>query len=809
MSDSSQPRLPKIAQEETILPLPKKILLAGKFFISRVIHGQVVRGVARRLLPKSFRDYYRTLRQEYPPADKTRVILFTNDSSLLPHYTTRQKIETPLRPEQTTEKVSLVVTTLNQAADTQAWLESLLRQSCLPDEVVFVDRGSTDGTLGIIDKFSGSASFPIHLMNAPGVTVAEGRNRAIQRASSPIIASTEVGCIPEADWLQSLIAPLTVDENIHLSAGVHQALKGNNFQRLCAYFLTLDLVWFDPQTYLPSWRSVAMRKSLWSLTDGYPEWLFQDPAEALFAYQAKIHLGKWAFIPQAKVSWRMPVSLAGLYRVCYQEAKGYGKTGIRASFYWGKIQKLVTLAGLAGFALLAAILAPIIFGSWGWLVPLGILGLIVLLMARMLYTTSHSFGVNIISAIGFPFLRLVVNLAQWRGFAAGVRERPDAHQRQVDHYKNQLQQILTQHPDREGIIVYPPTHDWGYMFQLPQQMARQFSRRGFLYFYCTLNERTDDVIGFRQVEPNLYLCHVPFDVFSMLSQASKGESQPGSVKPILYIGSPWNRKYLSYLTEPVIIYDHYDDLAVSSGLLEDHQHLLQTADLVLVTSQRLLDNVKGVRPDTIFAPNGVDFEHFQELRPAPDETAPADLQPILAKGKPLIGYTGALSERFDYDLCFHLIRSRPNYEFVLIGASVDGSLERSGLLDANLDNAHWMGIKPHDALIKYMWRFQVGIVPFKINEITIATTSIKVFEYMACQVPVVSVAMPESKRYPGVFIAETYEQFIEYLDVALRSKTDRTYLATIDHVARANTWGNRVETIAEMLSQSKKNLQRS
>jgi glycosyltransferase involved in cell wall biosynthesis len=338
------------------------------------------------------------------------------------------------------------------------------------------------------------------------------------------------------------------------------------------------------------------------------------------------------------------------------------------------------------------------------------------------------------------------------------------------------------------------------MFQLPQQMARQFSRKGYLYFYNTVNERTDDVTGFRQVEPNLFICNVPFETYQILEQGSGDQPKPGPERFILYVGSPWNRKYLPLFRAPLVIYDHYDDLAVSSGRMEDHQYLLQTAHLVLVTSQRLLDNVKGTRPEALFAPNGVDFEHFQELRPAPDEAAPADLQPILAKGKPIIGYTGALTERFDYDLYLHLVRSRPGYEFVLIGASIDGSLDRSNLLKMGLDNVSWLGMKSHDELIKYLWRFDVGIVPFKINEITLATTSIKVFEYMACQVPVVSVAMPESKRYSGVFIAETNEQFIKHVDVALNKKHDNEYLALIDQVARASTWGNRADTILTGLS---------
>jgi hypothetical protein len=382
---------------------------------------------------------------------------------------------------------------------------------------------------------------------------------------------------------------------------------------------------------------------------------------------------------------------------------------------------------------------------------------------------------------------VLVYWAQLRGFAAGVKERPSVTARRAEGYTPQLEQILKAHPDCKGVIVYPPTHDWGYMFQLPQQMARVFARRDYLYFYCTNNEVTDDVVGFRQAEPNLYVSYVPLETFSSLRQ------------PILYIGSPWHRPVLKLFDKPTMIYDYYDDLKVSSGRLEDFNALVEEADVIIVTAERLLEDVKNKRPDAVFVPNGVDVPYILSHRPEEGQPMPEDWQPVVRSGKPVIGYSGSMGERFDYDLLRYLVKNRADLEFVLIGVSYDGSLERSGLLKAGHTNLHWLGMKPYSELFPYMWRFDAGIIPFKINEITQATTSIKLFEYMACEVPVVSTAMPESKRYPGVLIGETYTQFAALLDQALNLGNDTQYLATIRSVAQERSWDKRAEAILEKI----------
>jgi glycosyltransferase involved in cell wall biosynthesis len=388
-----------------------------------------------------------------------------------------------------------------------------------------------------------------------------------------------------------------------------------------------------------------------------------------------------------------------------------------------------------------------------------------------------------------------INLAQPLGFAAGVANRYKVRQRQTQPYIQQLKEILQAHPEHKGVIVYPPTHDWGFMFQRPHQMARAFAHQGYLYFFYTKNEKTDCVVGFREVEPGLYLCHVPWETFSVLE------------KPIVYVGQPWRNRELVYFNQPRVIYDHYDEIEIFSADPADHQALLKRAEIVLVTAQRLLEKVKDQRPDVIFAPNGVDYQFVLSFCPADQELeAPTDLQPILAKGKPVIGYSGALAEWFDYELLQEVVKACPELEFVLIGVSYDGSLERSGLLNSGLQNIHWLGMKSYTELFSYVWRFSVGIIPFKINEITLSTTPVKLFEYMACELPVVTTAMPEARRYEGVFIVESGDDleqisanFSAQLQAALQARTDPGYQYMIRKVATENTWDQRVQQIIQRL----------
>jgi hypothetical protein len=101
-----------------------------------------------------------------------------------------------------------------------------------------------------------------------------------------------------------------------------------------------------------------------------------------------------------------------------------------------------------------------------------------------------------------------------------------------------------------------------------------------------------------------------------------------------------------------VIYEYIDELEVLPYELEtlqrDHDELVRSADVVVATADRLYERIRSVRPDALLSPNAVDYifikKVIQETQEPPDEMAD-----LVRKGRPIIGYYGALAEWFDYD----------------------------------------------------------------------------------------------------------------------------------------------------------------
>ncbi len=362
-----------------------------------------------------------------------------------------------------------------------------------------------------------------------------------------------------------------------------------------------------------------------------------------------------------------------------------------------------------------------------------------------------------------------------------------ATRRKVPLYRTQLTDILAQRAPEQRVWIFPPGLNWArQLFQRPQQLALAFARQGELVFYVE-QYASSQPAGFQQEAENLYLCHVPLATFQKLQQ------------PFTY-SLFWNARYLPHFTAPRIIYDYCDELAVASGSQEKHfqthNTLLNTAHLVLATAERLYEKARAVRPDTILCPNGVAYQHFAPEQ-YPSAPPPSDLAPILALNKPIIGYYGALARWFDYNLLIQVAQQKPELSFVLIGPDHDQTLLEGKLM--HQPNISWLGQKHYTQLPAYLKYFDVATIPFRLSEITHATSPLKLFEYMAGGKPVVITPMHESMRYEGVLVAGDAAAFAEKLDDALKLRDDETYQATLRRVALANTWDTRAQQILAAL----------
>jgi len=213
----------------------------------------------------------------------------------------------------------------------------------------------------------------------------------------------------------------------------------------------------------------------------------------------------------------------------------------------------------------------------------------------------------------------------------------------------------------------------------------------------------------------------------------------------------------------------------------------------------LLEEVARTRPDALLVRNGVEYDHFARAQCADRGTPPPDLAPIVARGRPIVGYHGALARWFDYDLVAEVARRRPDLSFVLIGSDFDFTLRETALL--RLPNVTWLGPKPYAQLPSHLAWVDAGMIPFRPSAVTHATSPIKLFEYMAAGIPVVISPMDESMRYPQAIVADTPEVWIAALDRAIGRGKDKGFRAELDRVARLNTWDVRAEQVLAAMEQ--------
>jgi len=343
--------------------------------------------------------------------------------------------------------------------------------------------------------------------------------------------------------------------------------------------------------------------------------------------------------------------------------------------------------------------------------------------------------------------------------------------------------------ESRGAVVFLPSVGWAiHLIQRPHHLARAFVALGYVsIFDC---EGSDDPVeGLQEVEPNLFLF--------------RGDRSALHQLPSLILWCfPYNYHLASaFPAGTVTVYDWIDDLSVfpydRDFLAENHRCALGGATVVASVSRKLDAEAKAVRSDALYLPNGVDYERF-----ATDHVAvPGDpvLESVLVAGRPIAGYYGALAKWFDYDLVDELARRRPDWSFVLIGPMLDDSLTGKALLDRS--NVCWTGPRDYRSLSGYLRCFDVAMIPFRINDITLATSPLKLYEYLAGGKPVVTTPMPECEAFPEVRIARDAEELSRALDAALEDGRDERFRSRLREIGRESSWSARVKALLDRLDE--------
>lgn len=245
-----------------------------------------------------------------------------------------------------------------------------------------------------------------------------------------------------------------------------------------------------------------------------------------------------------------------------------------------------------------------------------------------------------------------------------------------------------------------------------------------------------------------------------------------------------------------VVYDCADEHAAFTGFITREtvesleERLIKKADAVFATATELRNRKQKYREDIHLVPNGADVEHFKQAL-KPDFPVAEELQNL---SRPIIGFYGGISDWIDLTLLEEVAKAHPDWSVVMVGP-VDTHISHL----KKYPNLQFLGKRDYGRLPTYLKGFDVCLVPFKINDLTVNVNPVKLYEYLAAGKPVVSSPLPEVRQFSEVVrIGETPAQFLAQVEAAL-AETGAEQVAQRVAVAEDNSWQARCNRMVEVI----------
>jgi glycosyltransferase involved in cell wall biosynthesis len=310
-------------------------------------------------------------------------------------------------------KISVVITVFNEEGSVSNLLNSLQFQTTKPDEIIIVDGGSRDKTVEIIRHFQKKNKRMKLLIEK--CSRAKGRNLGIDIARNKLVVLTDAGCIAHKNWLERIVEPFE-NKEVDMVAGFYKMTGKTAFQKALSFFLGVLPSQFDVN-FLPSTRSVAIKKELWLKVGGFPEKLTDTAEDTMFNCKVVQSGANIARVKNAIVEWGMPRTLREAFNKMFYYAKGDAKSKI----WWHPTKKLsshnIRILFVLGRYVVGLIIVILAFmNPLLWLVLVLGLSLYVFWSFRKVYIEFGDYKVGMWGVI----LQFTSDFAVMAGFLTGI-----------------------------------------------------------------------------------------------------------------------------------------------------------------------------------------------------------------------------------------------------------------------------------------------------------------------------------------------------------------------------------------------------
>ncbi len=312
--------------------------------------------------------------------------------------------------------------------------------------------------------------------------------------------------------------------------------------------------------------------------------------------------------------------------------------------------------------------------------------------------------------------------------------------------------------------------------------------------------------GLQQRHPNIWVMTplaIPFYGSELVraangallkAQIQRAMEQLGFEAPISWSFLPSSAPVSGTLGESLVVYHCVDEFSAFSDapareIRELERRLLLKADLVICSSEKLRADKARVNPNSHLVQHGVDLEHFAKA--FDPRTAVAD--ELKGAPGPVIGFWGLIADWVDLQLVRHVADAFSGGTVVLLGNSTTDLKPLDGAR-----NVRVLGRRPYAELPRYARAFDVALMPFRVNELTLAANPLKVREYLAAGLPVVSTAIPEVERLGLCRIGHGADEIVREIAAAIAAGPGPSEIRAAQ--VRGEGWEARVADMQEIVA---------
>jgi glycosyltransferase involved in cell wall biosynthesis len=223
-----------------------------------------------------------------------------------------------------------------------------------------------------------------------------------------------------------------------------------------------------------------------------------------------------------------------------------------------------------------------------------------------------------------------------------------------------------------------------------------------------------------------------------------------------------------------------EDVLHGDWLRARHELLVRSADVVTGVSDELVSDCRALGIEATRIPNGCDTEHYGRAKSEP--TSIHDL------GRPRILFSGAWNWRVDGDLLAAVADRLPDFTFVVLGVA--------RVPVPSMPNVHHVPAVPYAELPGYLQAGDVGIVPYRSGAFNAASCPLKVYEYLAAGLPVVTSGV-DTAGLPSDLV-----QPVDDLDGFVRAVAElarRDARASCRDEAAKHSWDVRAQSLLRLI----------